>query len=243
MSCDSPFACLKLEPPSAPRSQALAAPRRGLFRAGGSHAGSHSGRLGAEQRLAHRHGDGAAVSFHFPLSSDQALQRDNQRDEHDLFSQDIPDDGDEDDCQLFWKFYWDSIPCTYPDLTGDLRSVTKPSDFYSVRQWHSTSMYSELIRRWGHEHEMLLCLPAGHLRTVRMNFWRGPGPDFAEAGPRAKDIINGQPNRASHHARVTSCDITRCDRTTDPLVCSPVDASIGCQVLAVSMRRNRLRAA
>jgi len=98
----------------------------------------------------------------------------------DLFSQDIPDDGDEVDCQLFWKFYWDSIPCSYPDRTGDLRSVTKPSDFYSVRQWHSTGMYSELIRRWGHEHEMLLCLPAGHLRTVRMIFWRGPGPDFAE---------------------------------------------------------------
>ena len=38
----------------------------------GAHAGSHSGRLGAEQRLAHGHGDGAAVSFHFPLSSDQA---------------------------------------------------------------------------------------------------------------------------------------------------------------------------
>ena len=118
----------------------------------------------------------------------------------DLFSQDIPDDGDEVDCQLFWKFYWDSIPCSYPDRTGDLRSVTKPSDFYSVRQWHSTGMYSELIRRWGHEHEMLLCLPAGHLRTVRMIFWRGPGPDFAErdpgaAGAAAPPPVPGLPGR------------------------------------------------
>ena len=72
----------------------------------------------------------------------------------DLFSQDTPDEGaeSEDDCRLFWKFYWDSIPCSYPDRSGDLRSVTKPLDFYSVRQWHSTGMYSEVIRGWGYEH-------------------------------------------------------------------------------------------
>jgi DNA-binding CsgD family transcriptional regulator len=100
----------------------------------------------------------------------------------DLFSQHIPADSEdgEDDDQLFWKLYWGSIPCCYPDLTGDVRSVTKSSDFYSLRQWHNTAMYSELIRRWGLEHEMLLCLPAGHLRTIRLLFWRGPGPDFSD---------------------------------------------------------------
>jgi DNA-binding NarL/FixJ family response regulator len=30
------------------------------------------------------------------------------------------------------------------------------------------------------EHEMLLCLPAGHMRTVQLVLWRGPGPDFSE---------------------------------------------------------------
>lgn len=99
------------------------------------------------------------------------------------FGQAVPADsgGDDlDDVQTYWKHYWDSIPCSYPDRTGDVRSVTKPSDFYSVRQWHSTAMYSESIRPAGLEHEMLLCLPAGHLRTVRLLFWRGPGPDFSE---------------------------------------------------------------
>ena len=101
------------------------------------------------------------------------------------FAQDVPADsgdseGDLDDVQTYWKHYWDSIPCSYPDRSGDLRSVTKLSDFYSVRQWHSTGMYSEYIRPDGFDREMLLCLPAGHRRTLRLILWRGPGPDFSE---------------------------------------------------------------
>jgi DNA-binding CsgD family transcriptional regulator len=99
-----------------------------------------------------------------------------------LFGQRIPDDGDdsEDDLQLFFELYWDSLPCSYPDRTGDLRSVTKPLDFYSVRQWHSTAMYRDWVRPLGLEHEMLLCLPAGPMRSIRLLFWRGPGADFSD---------------------------------------------------------------
>ena len=92
---------------------------------------------------------------------------------------DIPGD-DQDDQQLYWELYWDSICCAYPDRTGDVRSVTTVSDFYSARQWHSTAMYAEMFRPYGIEHELLLCLPAGHLRTVRLLLCRGPGPDFSE---------------------------------------------------------------
>jgi DNA-binding CsgD family transcriptional regulator len=81
--------------------------------------------------------------------------------------------------QLYWELYWDSI-CSYPDRTGDVRSVTTVSDFYSARQWHSTAMYSEMFRPDGLDHELLLCLPAGHRRTVRLLLFRGPGPDFSE---------------------------------------------------------------
>jgi hypothetical protein len=61
-----------------------------------------------------------------------------------------------------------------------VRSVTTVSDFYSVRQWHSTAMHAEMFRPGGIEHELLLCLPAGHQRTVRLLLCRGPGPDFSE---------------------------------------------------------------
>jgi DNA-binding CsgD family transcriptional regulator len=97
------------------------------------------------------------------------------------FDQFIPADsgGDEPDEQVYWEHYWDS-PCSYPDRTGDVRSVTMISDFYSDRQWHSTGMYSEYVRLFGMEHEILLCLPAGPMRTARLIFSRGPGPDFSE---------------------------------------------------------------
>src|SRR3954453_21275938 len=42
----------------------------------------------------------------------------------------------------FWRYYWASLPCSYPTRTGDARSVTMLSDFYSQRQWHATPMYT-----------------------------------------------------------------------------------------------------
>ncbi len=76
--------------------------------------------------------------------------------------------------------------CGYPERTGDVRSVVKPSDFYSARQWHSTGMYCDFLRPQGIEHDVGLCLPdpampsAGLGRTVRLFFFRGPGQDFTE---------------------------------------------------------------
>ena len=86
-----------------------------------------------------------------------------------------------------WAHYWNSQPCSYPDRTGDLRSVLKIADFYSARQWRSTGMYCDLYRPLGIAHELQLCLPdpagraAGPGRTIRMFLFRQPGePDFSE---------------------------------------------------------------
>jgi DNA-binding CsgD family transcriptional regulator len=82
------------------------------------------------------------------------------------------------DEQVSWEHYWDS-PCSYPDRDG-VRSVMMISDCCSTRQWRSTGMYNEYVRPWGGEHEILLCLPAGPMRTARLIPSRGPGPDFTE---------------------------------------------------------------
>jgi DNA-binding CsgD family transcriptional regulator len=85
-----------------------------------------------------------------------------------------------------WAHYWDSQPCSYPDRTGDVRSVLKIADFYSARQWRSTGMYCDLYRPLDIAHELQLCLPdpagraAGPGRTIRMFFFRQSGPDFSE---------------------------------------------------------------
>jgi DNA-binding CsgD family transcriptional regulator len=94
--------------------------------------------------------------------------------------------GYEDLERAHWEQYWDCKPCSYPDRTGDLRSISKIADFYSAPQWHSTGMYCEFYRPQGYEHELQLCLPdapgrtTGPGRTVRLYFYRGPGPDFSE---------------------------------------------------------------
>jgi DNA-binding CsgD family transcriptional regulator len=84
----------------------------------------------------------------------------------------------------FYACHLDCRSCGYPERTGDVRSVVKPSDFYSVRQWHSTAMYSEFLWPQGLEHQIHLCLPdpeapnAGPGRTVRLFFHHGP--DFTD---------------------------------------------------------------
>ena len=101
-----------------------------------------------------------------------------------MFTQGVPAEDDEDGDEegedpAFWANYWDSVPCSYPDRSGDLRSVTKVSDFYSSRQWHSTGMYRDCFHGQI-EHEMMVCLPAGPGRSLRAIFFRGAGADFSE---------------------------------------------------------------
>jgi DNA-binding CsgD family transcriptional regulator len=85
----------------------------------------------------------------------------------------------------FWGAYPRCAHCAYPDR-GDLRSVTKTSDFYSARQWHGTRMYAEQEFPWV-QHMLMLCLPGqgpdakpGPGPDVRLVLYRGPGPDFSE---------------------------------------------------------------
>jgi DNA-binding CsgD family transcriptional regulator len=110
------------------------------------------------------------------------------------FGQQIPGEDDDgaqdlnnsDLCRLMWQQYWDCHIFSYPDRSGDLRSIVKVDDFYSVRQWHSTGMYRDVFRPRRLENRMQLCLSepsgpdAGPGRTVRLLFLREPGLDFFE---------------------------------------------------------------
>lgn len=92
--------------------------------------------------------------------------------------------------EVFWAQFWNCPFCSYPERTGDLRSVVKLSDFYSRRKLHATPMWAEFYRPLGVEHEMLVPLPAppGHAR--RILFVRGPAdPDFTERERLAAELL------------------------------------------------------
>jgi DNA-binding CsgD family transcriptional regulator len=110
------------------------------------------------------------------------------------FTQQVPvEDEDPDSAfeqqleQVFWEHFWDCMPCSYPDRSGDMRSIVQETDFYSVREYRSTGMYCDVMRPQGLEHQIALFLPepsgpdAGIGRTARLFFLRGPGPAFSES--------------------------------------------------------------
>jgi DNA-binding CsgD family transcriptional regulator len=83
-----------------------------------------------------------------------------------------------------WQHYRQCAACSYPDRTGDLRSVVGISDFYSARQWRNVGTGCGICRPLGFAHDLMLTLPdtaatsAG--RTQRLFLFRGPGPDFTD---------------------------------------------------------------
>lgn len=84
----------------------------------------------------------------------------------------------DDDDEVFLRHYWDSVPCSYPERSGDLRSVLRISDHLTPRQWHASAMYQEYFSPAGLEHEIMMCLPTPAGRNRRLILFRGPGRDF-----------------------------------------------------------------
>jgi DNA-binding CsgD family transcriptional regulator len=79
----------------------------------------------------------------------------------------------------FWGNFWDCRSCCYSVVSGDDRTVTAISDFYSLRELHATGMYADVLRPAGVERELVVSLSAPAGRSRRLLFSRGPGPDFS----------------------------------------------------------------
>lgn len=80
----------------------------------------------------------------------------------------------------YWFHYPDSI-CSYPERTGDFSSVTMTTDFCTLQEHRQTPMYVDVIAPSGVDHEMMVCLPNGPGRQLRLLVWRmRTDPDFTE---------------------------------------------------------------
>ncbi|MGH3843988.1 MAG: response regulator transcription factor [Pseudonocardiaceae bacterium] len=89
----------------------------------------------------------------------------------------------------FWLHFWDTQTCTYTERVPRLRDeVMMTSDFYSVRQWHSTGMYTDCLGPDGIENSLIMPLPSLPGIARRLVFFRGPGRSFGEA-ERATAVV------------------------------------------------------
>jgi DNA-binding CsgD family transcriptional regulator len=93
-------------------------------------------------------------------------------------SEAIVDPEDDSEDEAFWHHFWDDLECSYSVRTGDERTVTTSSDFYSRREWHQSGMYVDYLGKYGIENTAIVCISSPAGRTRRLVLFRGPGPDF-----------------------------------------------------------------
>lgn len=85
----------------------------------------------------------------------------------------------QEDAGLFWAMFEESVACNYPQRTGDHRTVTRLSDFYSRAALRGT-IVGEYISQSEFRHELMLPLPPDGPRDERVLLFRGDGSDFTE---------------------------------------------------------------
>lgn len=80
---------------------------------------------------------------------------------------------------LFWRTFWGSPACSYPQRHGDFTSVRRASDFHSTRDL-AASPLGEYMRLCGMRHEAVMPLTPDGAVDHRLVLWRGEGPDFSD---------------------------------------------------------------
>jgi DNA-binding CsgD family transcriptional regulator len=96
---------------------------------------------------------------------------------------------------LFWRDFWDSDACSYPQRTGSV-DVTRLSDF---RRGAARDSRSEYLQAVGVQHEMLVPLPVVSAEDHRLLLFRQDGPDFTERDLLLLTLL--RPHITEMHAR------------------------------------------
>jgi DNA-binding CsgD family transcriptional regulator len=110
------------------------------------------------------------------------------------------DDSSEESYEGFWHHYWSCASSSYADTASDYTRITKISDFYSSRQWHSTGMYADYAHPHEIEHELTMCLPDGAGRSIRLLCYRAVGSDFGERDRLLLGLLRPHVGEAYHAA-------------------------------------------
>jgi len=100
--------------------------------------------------------------------------------------------------ELFWRSFWDSPPCCYPQRTGDHTSVTRLSDFYTRVSFRRT-LLGAYFAASGMRHEITLPLPPDGEWDRRLMLFRSSGSDFTDADALALHLL--RPHLITLHLR------------------------------------------
>jgi DNA-binding CsgD family transcriptional regulator len=100
--------------------------------------------------------------------------------------------------EMFWRGFWDSPPCCYPQRTGDHASVTRLSDFYTRTSFRKT-LLGAYFAATGMRHEITLPLPPDGERDRRLMLFRRNGSDFTDADALALHLL--RPHLIALHLR------------------------------------------
>jgi DNA-binding CsgD family transcriptional regulator len=90
----------------------------------------------------------------------------------------------------FWDHFWGSLPCSYTELSSPRDKAPRcTTDFYGVRAWHGSSMYSEVMRPAGIEWDLVVPLPSLPRISRRLVMFRGPGRPFNDNDTAAAWVL------------------------------------------------------
>jgi DNA-binding CsgD family transcriptional regulator len=113
---------------------------------------------------------------------------------------------DENEHPALWEHFWSTVSASYTEQIPRLRhDVMMTDDFYSARQWHSTSMYTDYLGPGGIDKVMIMPLPGPPGIARRLAFFREPGPSFTDQHrsaatllqPHIADVLRIQARRAA----------------------------------------------
>jgi DNA-binding CsgD family transcriptional regulator len=100
--------------------------------------------------------------------------------------------------EIFWRSFWNSPACCYPQRTGDHTSVTRLSDFHT-RVTLRRTLLGAYFAATGMRHEITLPLPPDGERDRRLMLFRSSGSDFTDADALALHLL--RPHLITLHLR------------------------------------------
>lgn len=81
---------------------------------------------------------------------------------------------------VFWH-HFPTSPCRPPWIPDRVPSVTKPTDFMTENEWRHLPIYVDYFRQGPNTtHELMMSVPDGAGRQLRLLCWRHSGREFTE---------------------------------------------------------------